>query len=150
MVWKLASSETAPPDFLNLSNATALFCTPNYYSQCVNATVSLPPLSIQALSPKVPLLEKDFNITQFEYLLANGINENPSSAHSRQEVVEMNNVRQDSRLQNMSLAVPTANMVGFAVGSTHLPSEAYMDPSTLHMAFQRGHRLIFSLVVRPF
>jgi hypothetical protein len=40
-VWKLASN-TAPPDFCNSSNTTALFCTPSYYSQSVHATVSLP------------------------------------------------------------------------------------------------------------
>jgi hypothetical protein len=48
----------------------------------------------------------------------------------------------------MSLIVPTANMVGFAVGSTHLPPEAYMDPSTLHMAFKRAHRLLFSVAIQ--
>lgn len=41
VVWKLASN-TAPPDFRNSSNTTALFCTPNYYSRSVHATVSLP------------------------------------------------------------------------------------------------------------
>lgn len=150
VVWKLASN-TAPPDFRNSSNATALFCTPNYYSQSVRATVSLPgctPLSVQALGPKIPLLEQDFNITQFEYLVANGIDSNPSSPSPRQEITEVNNIHQDSRLQNMSLTVPTANMVGFAVGSTHLPPEAYMDPSTLHMAFQRAHRLLFSVAIQ--
>jgi hypothetical protein len=138
VVWKLASS-TAPPDFRNSSNTTALFCTPNYYSQSVHATVSLPgytPLSVQALGPNIPLLEQDFNITQFEYLLANGIDSNPSSPSlPSREIAEVDNIHQDPRLQNMSLIVPTANMVGFGVGSTHLPPEAYMDPSTLDMGF---------------
>jgi hypothetical protein len=60
----------------------------------------------------------------------------------------VDNIHQDSRLQNMSLIVPTANMVGFAVGSTHLPPEAYMDPSTLHMAFKHAHRLLFSVAIQ--
>jgi len=114
--------------------------------------VSLPgytPLSVQALGPNIPLLEQDFNITQFEYLLANGIDSNPSSPSlPSREIAEVDNIHQDPRLQNMSLIVPTANMVGFGVGSTHLPPEAYVDPSTLHMAFQRAHRLLFSVVIQ--
>jgi hypothetical protein len=48
----------------------------------------------------------------------------------------------------MSLTIPTANMIGFAVGSTQLAPEAYLNPSTLQMAVQRAHRLLFSVAVQ--
>lgn len=149
VIWKLASN-TAIPNFHNSSNATALFCTPSYYSQSVNATVTIPDqkvLLVQPLGPKMPLTDKEFNITHFETLLANGIPaQGPSSP--RQDISEVTNIRQDSRLQNMSLTVPTANMIGFAVGSTQLAPEAYLNPSTLQMAVQRAHRLLFSVAVQ--
>jgi hypothetical protein len=147
-IWKLAS--TSPPDFRNASNATAMFCTPNYYSQSVNATVTLPNqkvLSVLPLGPKRQLTDKEFNVTHFEYLLANGVSAaTPSSP--RQDISESTNIHQDSRLQNMSLVIPTANMIGFAVGSTELSPEAYLTPSNLHMALQRAHRLLFSLAAQ--
>jgi hypothetical protein len=149
VIWKLASSTDAP-NFHNSSNATALFCTPSYYSQSVNATVTIPDrkvLSVQPVGPKVPLTDKEFNTTHFETLLANGIPAQDSSS-PRQDISAVANIHQDSRLRNMSLTVPTANMIAFAVGSTQLAPEAYLNPSTLQMAVQRAHRLLFSIAVQ--
>jgi hypothetical protein len=148
VVWKLASMRS--PDFRNESDATALFCTPNYYSQPVNATITISNqkvLSVQPLGPRTQLTDKEFNITHFEYLLANGIPAaQPTSP--RHDISEVTNIHQDSRLQNMSLVSPTANMIGFAIGSTHLEPEAYLSPSNLQIALQRAHRLLFSVAVQ--
>jgi hypothetical protein len=147
-IWKLAS--TFPPDFHNPANATALFCKPSYYKQTVNATVSLPESSVistKPIGPRSPLSEQDFNITQFEYLLANGILP-PSLALARQDVADTTVLRQDSKLQNISLVLPVTNMVGFAVGATHFAPEDYLDPGKLSDAFQRAHRLLFSIGIQ--
>jgi hypothetical protein len=148
VIWKLASMR--PPDFRNVSDATALFCTPNYYSQPVNATITITNqkvLSVQPLSPRTQLTDKEFNITHFEYLLANGIPAAQPTA-PQNDISEVTNIHQDSRLRNMSLVSPTANMIGFAIGSTHLEPEAYLSPSNLQMAIQRAHRLLFSVAVQ--
>ena len=147
-IWRLAS--TSPSDFHNSSNATALFCKSSYYMQPVNATVSLPEYSVISTSPIGPrsaLSELDFNITQFEYLLGNGILP-PSLALARQDVADTTVLRQDSKVQNLSLVIPVTNMVGFAVGATHFPPEDYLNPAKLSYAFQRAHRLLFSLGIQ--
>ena len=122
-IWKLASNTS--PDFQNPANATALFCKPTYYRQSVNATVSLPDnsvISANPIGPRSALSELHFNITQFEYLLANGILP-PPLALARQGVADTTVLRQDSKLQNMSLDIPVMNMVGFALGATHFAPE---------------------------
>ena len=147
-IWKLASNSR--PDFYNATNATALFCKPIYYRQAVNANVSLPGYSVISTTPNGPrhlLSEHDFNITQFEYLLANGVPP-PWLAMARQDVVTTTVLRQDSKLQNMSLTYPVTNMVGFAVGATHFAPEDYLDPVKLSHAFQSAHRLLFSLAIQ--
>ena len=147
-IWKLASA--FPPDFHNPANATALFCKPSYYQQTVNATVSLPESSVistQPIGPRSPLSELDFNITQFEYLLANGVLPPPLSL-ARQDVADTTVLRQDSKLQNISLVIPVTNMVGFAIGTTHFAPEDYLDPGKLSDAFQRAHRLLFGIGIQ--
>ena len=147
-IWKLASD--SPPDFHDPANATALFCKPSYYTQSVNATVSLPDYSVISTTPIGPrsaLSELDFNITQFEYLLANGILP-PTLALARQDIADTTVLRQDTRVRNLSVAIPITNMVGFAVGATHFAPEDYLDPAKLGYAFQSAHRLLFSLGIQ--
>lgn len=147
-IWKLASNSA--PDFQNATNATALFCKPSYYKQAINATVSLPGYSVTSVSPtgpRYPLSEQEFNTTQFEYLIANGIPP-PWLASTRQDIAETTVLRQDSQLQNMSLIVPVTNMMGFAIGTTHFEPDQYLDAEKLNHAFQSAHRLLFSLAIQ--
>ena len=154
-VWKRASNY--PPDFNNRSNATALFCTPRYYSQQVEATVTNGDYAVlhhTPIGPKVPLTENTFNITQFEYILGNGVlpglfntaNLQLDSQH-RLDVSAGTELNQDSQLRNMSLYLPTDNMVGFAIGSTNLEPAQYLEPKALEKAFSDAHQLLFALSI---
>jgi hypothetical protein len=72
-------------------------------------------ISTTPTGSRSPLSELNFNITQFEYLFANDILP-PWLDLARQDVVDSTVIRQDLRMQNMSLVIPLTNMVGFAVG----------------------------------
>ena len=144
-IWKRASKYQ--PDFNDDFNATALFCTPSYYSQAVNATVAAGSHAVISTTPVAErslLTDGTFNITLFERLLAVGA---PDLVDG-QDVSAISVVRQDSRLQNMSVATPLTNMVGFAVGSTKWAPEAYLDHKNLSLAYQKAHKLLFSLAMQ--
>ena len=150
-VWKIAGSD--PPNFDDARNATALFCKPAYYTQRAKATVSVPDhtvLSTTKLGPKMELPAEDFNITQFEYLIANGVS--PTfNASARQDIIDATILDQDSRLLNMSLSSPghvLDSMVGFAVGTTQFEPEEYLRPQVLAAAFQSAHQLLFATAVQ--
>ena len=156
-VWKHAGLTDSPPDFNDSSNATALFCTTSYYTQLVNATVTYPDFSVVStsdISPKTPLSVDAFNTTQFEYVLASSVppgsadigqaQQDPEHRQDRAEVIVLH---QDSHLSNMSLVLPTPNMVGFAIGSTHFAPDEYLDPTHLESAFKAAHQLLFAVAV---
>ena len=149
-VWKLASD--APPDFGDPTNATALFCTPTYYMQQVDATVSLPEHSIVTatpLGPQMPLPADKFNVSLFEYLLTSGTP--PSfNATARQDIIDGTVLHQDARLQNMSLSYVgfVGQMIGFAVGTTHQATEEYLQPNRLAGAFRDAHQILFAFAMQ--
>ncbi|KAI9830034.1 MAG: hypothetical protein M1819_005864 [Sarea resinae] len=125
------------------SNITAMFCEPTYFVQDVNATITIPELVVASVTPQGPqrVLSDDlFNITDFEYIIGTGVIPNAQ----RRDIPGTAIVEQWPRLQNMSLAWPTTNMVGFAIGATRLESEEYMDPATLQAAFTDAHKILFS------
>lgn len=62
-----------------------------------------------------PLPDLNFNITQFEYLVANGVLL-PWLDLARQDVADSTMIHQDLKMQNMSLVIPLTKMVEFAVG----------------------------------
>ena len=143
-IWKQAGS--SPPDFANQRNATALFCKPSYTIQDVEATVSEDGtriLSVTPLDHPEALPGQMFNIPHFERLIANGI----VPQRARQDIAEQTVVYQDSKLANMSLTLPTSNMIGFAIGSAYQPADAYLRPEVLADALGRAHKLLFALAI---
>lgn len=51
---------------------------------------------------------------------------------------------QNTRLQNASIEVPTSNMVGFAISSSKLSPEEYLNSDTLSSSFEAAHQLLFA------
>jgi hypothetical protein len=139
---------------LNLTpevNVTALFCQPSYYKQQVIVSVvtdGFKPLntSVQPISPRELLTEKEFNSTSFEYLIATGMPMEDMSAITRDFPFEQV-IEQDPRLDQTNLTIPVSNMVGFALAGRNEPANPYGNPDTLHEAFNRAHKYLFALAV---
>lgn len=136
---------------------TSLFCEPSYYSQEVNANISLPNLSVLSVSPVGPkkvLSDQEFNRTHFEYILSTGIREDKLS----QSVDQVPKARYfdlpdelilgpPARLGNWTLIPPVTNMVAFAVGASRLLPDEYLKPDNLAAAYQAAHRVAFAVAI---
>ncbi|KAI8714510.1 hypothetical protein NCS52_01170900 [Fusarium sp. LHS14.1] len=127
-------------------NISAMFCQPRYYKQQVLASVkagTYEPItnSIQAISPKEPLTEKEFNSTAFEYVLANGMAYKPIVRDWPFNSV----VEQHPRLNYTGFTQPVSNMVGFALAGRNLSSDAYVEHTLLEKVYQEAHQYLFSV-----
>ena len=143
VIWKRTSR--LPPDFSNPDDAVALFCTPSFFQQQVQATVSALDGSIVGLNPislpeKVPVPR--FNQSEFELLINAG-----SPFAVRSDISQSTTVHQDSRLLNISLVVPAPNIIGFAVGLSQYHPADYLQPGKLQNALEQAHRLTFGLAM---
>ncbi|UKZ93441.1 uncharacterized protein TrAFT101_008355 [Trichoderma asperellum] len=134
-------------------NVTALFCQPSYYKQQVVVSITTDDYksqntSIQPISPREPLTEKEFNSTSFEFLIATGMpmEEAPGLIITRdypfERVVEI-----EPRLNRTDLNLPVSNMVGYALAGRNEPATPYRDPNALHEAFNRAHKYLFAIAV---
>jgi hypothetical protein len=154
-VWRRSGNSSFIPDFDDSANATAMFCETSYYSQKVRATIQLPENSILQTSPSGPkeALPRDvFNSTQFEYILGAGVGPHTyieagsqTNAKVRQDIPDGTLIHQDTELSNMSLLLPTSNMVGFAIGLSRRAPSDYLDPENLELAFKAAHKLLFAV-----
>ncbi|KAM5342421.1 hypothetical protein ACJ41O_013387 [Fusarium nematophilum] len=145
-IWSKATpvSGSLTPNF----NITALFCQPQYYKQQVLATVKSSDFepdrdSVQPVSPRQILSDREFNSTAFEFILANGMADRPIVRDFPFNIV----VEQHPRLNYTNFTQPVSNMVGFAVAGKDLPGDSYSDPEVLQKAYYDAHQYLFSIVV---
>jgi hypothetical protein len=144
-IW--AKPTPASPDNYPDYNITALFCQPYYYQQEIEVSISPKlypePNSIISKSEKIPLSDTEFNTTAFEYLLVNGMPEEPGLNEFPYDSV----IEQHPRLYDMNLMKPVSNMVGFALAGQNRSTDDYSNPVTLQQSFNRAHKYLFSIAV---
>ncbi|KAH6955319.1 hypothetical protein DER45DRAFT_489256 [Fusarium avenaceum] len=127
---------------------TAVYCLPTYYKQRVlvrvkSSTYEPDTDTMEPLSPKEILTDKEFNSTAFEYVLANGVAEDlPPRDFPFTTVVE-----QHPRLNGTGLHLPVSNMVGYALAGKNAPMTAYSSHESLAKAYNSAHQYLFSLAV---
>lgn len=154
-IW--AKNDNSTKTFNTASEASALFCTPSYHVQPVNATILLTDQSVLSVIPlgaKSALSEDLFNVTQFEYTLGVGVaHEAYSNAYLQKDpggFTDVSNtgvVHQNTQLRELEIVVPANNMIGYAVGLSDRKVEKLTDPIELQRAFERAHQLLFALAV---
>lgn len=133
-----------PVDF----DLTALYCQPYYYKQKVRASVkasNFEPIrsSIHPLGQKELLTEDEFNSTAFEFLLGNGIDQNPRTRdYPFDNAMELNPL-----VEGRNISTPIDNMVGFALAGKRRPTEDYKNPEVLRKAFEDAHKSLFSVAL---
>ncbi|KAK1244151.1 hypothetical protein MKX08_002289 [Trichoderma sp. CBMAI-0020] len=132
-------------------NITALFCQPYYYKQQVMVTVvtnGYKPqnTSIQPISPRETLTEKEFNSTSFEFLLSAGMPMEAPLVIKRDYPFEQV-IQFDKLLDKTDIALYFSNMIGYALAGRNEPATPYGDPNVLHEAFNRAHKYLFAIAV---
>ncbi|KAJ4187236.1 hypothetical protein NW755_007329 [Fusarium falciforme] len=142
-VWaKTVPVDWDPSPFFNI---TALFCQPQYYKQKVMATVKSSTFEprVEALGSKEVLSPDEFNSTAFEFLLANGVEENIVVRDFPFNRV----IEQHPRLNFSGLTHPVSNMIGFAMAGRSLTVDDYSSPDTLQGSLSDAHQYLFSVAV---
>ncbi|KAI1123189.1 hypothetical protein F5Y10DRAFT_57333 [Nemania abortiva] len=132
----------------NYTSITALFCQPQYLKRNVSVVLSRDILvainaSIEPNGDNVRLLDSEFNITAFEYLIGTG---RPPVDIVR-DFPQQRNLDQYPQLVDSRIEQPVTNMVGFAIGSRNYSAAELHDPSTLAAAYTMAHRSLFSTTV---
>ncbi|CCT67098.1 uncharacterized protein FFUJ_13281 [Fusarium fujikuroi IMI 58289] len=126
-------------------NFTAFYCQPQYYKQRVLATVLSSTFEprFEALSPREILPASEFNSTAFEFLLANGVEENIVVRDFPFNRV----VEQTPRLNITNLTHPVSNMIGFAMAGHSIPLDDYSSFNTFTKALNDAHQYVFSAAI---
>ncbi|KAF5247876.1 hypothetical protein FANTH_6157 [Fusarium anthophilum] len=124
---------------------TAFYCQPQYYKQRVLATVLSSTFEprFEALSPREILSPSEFNSTAFEFLLANGVEENIVVRDFPFNRV----VEQTPRLNITNLTHPVSNMIGFAMAGHSIPLDDYSSFNTFTKALNDAHQYVFSAAI---
>lgn len=137
---------TSPYDspVAEIKNETALYCEPTYFSQTVNATVSVlgrSPVHVVTTGPKVPLRESFFNTTSFEW----GMNSGREQFKNRGDYPIISWPSMKDQVQDMDLDLTYLGpMAGFAIAAYQRPAIDYLDPDLLKASYQAAYRLLFS------
>lgn len=147
------SSEQYSHNFMayysNNAASIVLFCKPSYWMEQVNATVTAPNMSvsdiIQLGSPE-PLADSMFNVSNLEYILGTDAVSKSGRADISDTTIA---VDQKSRLRDIGITGngTDGNMVGFALGTTGLDPNMYLDSKTLASVFEKAHQLLFALAI---
>jgi hypothetical protein len=99
--------------------------------------------SVQPLKEREELGQEEFNATAFEFLLANGYDDNLEERDQPFSMV----VEQTPQVEGSRIMKPISNMVGFALAGQDRPTSDYGDSKVLHEAFARAHKYLFSVAL---
>ncbi|KAI4220980.1 MAG: hypothetical protein L6R40_008663 [Gallowayella cf. fulva] len=126
---------------------SSTFCEPSYWTQEVNATVTIPSMNILEViptAPRIPVADSDFNRTAFEFVIGTG----SQLVSQRADISETTTlINQHPNLAKFDLGPIVTNMVGFALGLSSLEVEAYTDPHILATTFENAHKLLHALAI---
>lgn len=153
IVWKGHESSKDP------SALVTRLCKIKYYSQPVQANVSLPEgrvLQTSVLGPQTALPPDEFNATFLESIISRGIapgtGKNYTSLQQKPprpfDVAEGTVLAQGFRLSQRGYPRLASPLAGIAVGGQDLPFEAFINNTeAIDAAFRSAHQLFFALAV---
>ncbi|KAH7246197.1 hypothetical protein BKA59DRAFT_528039 [Fusarium tricinctum] len=129
-------------------NISSMWCQPSYYKQRVFATVkagSHQPIddAMQELAPKEKLTENEFNSTAFEFLLGNGMAQEPIVRDWPFNKV----VEQNPKVNYTGFFRPVSNMVGFALAGRNETADDYVHHDLINEVYQNAHQFLFSAAI---
>ena len=131
-------------------NVTGAYCQPRYFKQDVRITVDGMTLrpdeeSLEILSPMEPLAATELNITALEFMLANGIEENEDE--NKHDYPDRNVVQPSLKITERNVAMPSSNMVAFALSQDKRNVSGFSDFEHMTQAFEKAHQFVFSFAI---
>ncbi|KAF2492362.1 hypothetical protein BU16DRAFT_620741 [Lophium mytilinum] len=132
-----------PPEQL-----TTIFCEPKYYSQEVEAMVTVPlqhPVKANPIGPKSPISPAIYNTS----VLESRMNSAGEEALVRGDMPSRTWPSQIERISSMNLSQSIGGadlpfMAAFMIGASDHSLEEYLDPQILGRAYESAYRLIFA------
>ena len=126
------------------SNMTALFCEPTYTSQLMSVTVNASTHEVhhyEAINEptNVTALGEIFNISNFEYLIANG----QPQTYKKYNWSDATILAQSFRIQDYGITWPNSPMIGFSVAVNETPVSEWSRPEALRRTFEKVQQLLF-------
>ncbi|KFY83448.1 hypothetical protein V498_08068 [Pseudogymnoascus sp. VKM F-4517 (FW-2822)] len=139
--------------FKTFGNISAQFCRPTYFVRPVTAILNATSRAVididyeKGPDTDTPLLETDFNITNFEYMIGTGVSQYHFGKPIAGDLPDISIVQQLPKLLNHNVSWPFQNMVGYGMAASSGQVKDLADPSQMHKAFESAHKLLFSTAV---
>ena len=149
------SDETYGTPWASYWEKTVLFCEPSYSQQSVNATLTTPNMEMSNIRPLAPpqrLLNTSFDIATFESIVVSrSPNQNGlQQSNTNQLKGDINETIQQidtTQLEIRGITDVFDNIIVFAVGSSQLATDAYLNASVLGTSLDSAYKLLFALAV---
>ena len=181
------SNEDPGAPWASYSEKTVLFCEPSYSAQSVNATLTMPNMTVSNVIPLAPprqLLSTAFDISTFESIvisrspnqngqqqptadqlkgdinettqyivttqLKGNINETTQYIDTTQLKGDINETTQyidTTQLEIRGITDIFDNIIVFAVGSSQLAADAYLNASVLATSLDSAYKVLFALAL---
>ncbi len=134
---------------------TVLFCEPSYFAQSVNATLTTPNMTVTNVTPLAPprqLSNTTFDISTFESIVVSrSPNQNgPDQSNTNQLKGDINETTQQidtTQLEIRGITDVFDNIIVFAVGSSQLTTDSYLNASVLATSLDHAYKLLFALAL---
>ncbi|CAD6594558.1 MAG: hypothetical protein ASARMPREDX12_009584 [Alectoria sarmentosa] len=134
---------------------TVIFCEPSYTVQSVNATLATPNMTISDFKPLAPprqLLSSAFNIFNFESIVASSSPDQnvllqPNTDQLKGDINETTQNISTTQLEIRGITDVFDNMIVFAVGSSQLAADAYLNASVLAISLDSAYKVLFALAL---
>ena len=132
---------------------TVLFCEPSYFIQSVNVAVTVPNMTVSNLKPlESPqhLSSTVFDISMFESIVA-GTSPGPNGQQltataPKRDINETTNI-DTTQLTNRGVTDVFNHLIVFAVGSSQLAADAYLNASVLATSMDHAYQILFALAL---
>lgn len=136
--------------YTTFGNLSAQFCRPTYYFRPVTALVNATSRAVLNIDYKESpgtdlfLTETDFNITNFEYMIGQGVSQYHDGKPLASDLLDVTSVQQLPKLLDFNISWPFHNMVGYGLAASSGQLKDLADHSQMHKAFEAAHKLLFS------
>lgn len=149
------------PPWASYWEKTVLFCDPSYYAQSVSTTLTTPNMTVwnvKPLGPSRQLLNTTFDSATFESIIVSNstfeISTNESFRESgsttsqlKGDINETTQHIDTTQLDIRGVTDVLDDLIVFAVGSSQLATDAYLNASVLATSLESAYKVLFALAL---
>ena len=149
------STEESATPWASYWEKTVLFCEPSYSIQSVNVTFTTPNMTVWEVRPLAlprQLSNTTFDVSTFESIvMSRSPNQNGlqqlNTNQLKGDINETTQLIDTTQLDIRGITDVFDNMIVFAVGSSQLATDAYLNASVLATSLDSAYKLLFALAV---